>query len=350
MHTINSLKLACALLLILFQACRDDVKPNALFAIQVEPKASSYQSGDTVRLLLKNKKDLQVDAVTYRLDGKVLGHENDVVQLQPTRLGTKYLEAEVILDTDTLVVSKKLQILAATAPMIYTYEIIAEYPHDRQAYTQGLEFDGDLLYESTGKKGRSSLRKVNYETGEILERIDLNPSFFGEGLTIWKDKIIQLTWQSRQGLIYDKNPLQQSGTFQYGKSKEGWGLCHDTEMIYKSDGTEKIWFLDPETLAETGYLEIVTDRSVFNKANELEFVNGKIYANVWQKESMMIINAESGAIEGVVNFGGLKDKVTQHPELDVFNGIAYHDERETFFVTGKNWDKLFEVRIIPREE
>ncbi|MDH3699159.1 MAG: glutaminyl-peptide cyclotransferase, partial [Flavobacteriaceae bacterium] len=120
--------------------------------------------------------------------------------------------------------------------------------------------------------------------------------------------------------------------------------------IYKSDGTEKIWRLDPATLQEIDYIQTVTDRSIFNKANELEYVDGKIYANVWQKESMMIINAKSGAIEGVVNFGGLKNKVKQHAELDVFNGIAYHPERKTLFVTGKNWDTLFEVRIIPRKE
>ena len=260
------------------------------------------------------------------------------------------MEAEIISGVDTLVLSKKIKVLAAKAPVIYTYEIVATYPHDLEAYTQGLEFDGDTLYESTGKKGRSSLRKVDYRTGEVLERIDLDRTFFGEGLTLWKDKIIQLTWQSGQGFTYSKNPLRQSGSFQYGASKEGWGLCHDNERIYKSDGTEKIWFLDPETLSENGYLEIVTDKSIFNKANELEYVDGIIYANVWQKESMMLINAKSGAIEGVVNFGGLKSKVKQHPELDVFNGIAYHKERQTFFVTGKNWDSLFEVRIKAREE
>ena len=144
--------------------------------------------------------------------------------------------------------------------------------------------------------------------------------------------------------------FMKSGTFQYGQSKEGWGLCHDDTFIYKSDGTEKIWRLDPETLQEIDYIQTVTDRSIFNKANELEYVKGKIYANVWQKESMMIIDAQSGAIEGVVNFGGLKNKVKQHSELDVFNGIAYHPVRNTLFVTGKNWDILFEVRIAPREE
>ncbi|MEM9650254.1 MAG: glutaminyl-peptide cyclotransferase, partial [Bacteroidota bacterium] len=126
-------------------------------------------------------------------------------------------------------------------------------------------------------------------------------------------------------------------------------LTNDGKKIFKSDGTEKIWFLDPETLTEMGNIETVTNKSIFNMANELEYVDGKIYANVYQKESIMIIDAESGAIEGVVNFGGLKKKVTQHEKLNVLNGVAYHPTRKTFFVTGKNWDKLFEVQIVKKQ-
>ena len=344
------LKFFFGLLPLLILACQDEVNPSKLFTLEMEPKSANYQFGDEVRLSLKNKKNLPVDAVRYRLDGQLLGDGNGEIALIPERLGSKMLEAEIISGEDTLLLSKKIKVLAANAPIIYTYEVVATYPHDIRAYTQGLEFDGDVLYESTGKKGKSSLRKVDFETGEVLERIDLDRTFFGEGLTLWEDTIIQLTWQSGQGFTYSKEPLRPKGSFQYGASKEGWGLCHDDEKIYKSDGTEKIWFLNPETLAEEGYLEIVTNKSIFNKANELEYVDGVIYANVYQKESMMLINASTGAIEGVVNFAGLKSQVRQHPELDVFNGIAYHQGRETFFVTGKNWDTLFEVRIKPREE
>lgn len=346
---MSSFKMLCVCLPILILACQDEVNPSSLFTLQVEPKASSYQYGDAVRFTLKNKKKLPVEAVRYSLDGQLLGDGSQEVLLTPERLGTKQLEVEIISESDTLILTKKIKVLAGKAPVIYDYEIVATYPHDMEAYTQGLEFHGDTLYESTGQKGRSSVRKVDYKTGEVLERINLDRTYFGEGLTLWDDKIVQLTWQSGQGFVYALNPLRQTGSFQYGASKEGWGLCHDSEKIYKSDGTEKIWFLDPETLAETGYLEIVTNRSIFNKANELEYVGGIIYANVWQKESMMLINARTGAIEGVVNFAGLKSKVKQHPRLDVFNGIAYHPERQTFFVTGKNWDTMFEVRIKARE-
>ena len=181
-----------------------------------------------------------------------------------------------------------------------------------------------------------------------MQQINLDDSVFGEGITVLNDKVYQLSWQSGLGYVYNKSNLSEIETFSYGKSKEGWGLCNDGEKIYKSDGTEKIWILNPKNLVEEDYIETVTNKSVFNKANELEYVDGKIYANVWQKESMMIIDATSGAIEGVVNFGGLKKQVTQHPKLDVLNGVAYHPTRKTFFVTGKNWDKLFEIHIIKK--
>jgi glutamine cyclotransferase len=249
---------------------------------------------------------------------------------------------------DSVSISKKIKVLAATAPEIYSYEILNEYPHDIKAYTQGLEFHGDTLYEGTGRPRQSSLRKVDFRTGKVLKKIDLDDSYFGEGITILNNKIYQLTWRSGVGFIYNLEDFKKLDSFNYGESKEGWGLCNDGEKLLKSDGTEKIWFLDPITLAEEGHIECVTNKSVFNKANELEYVDGKIYANVYQKESMMIIDAQSGAIEGVVNFGGLKEKVTQHSDLDVLNGVAYHPERKTFFVTGKNWDRLFEVNIVKK--
>jgi glutamine cyclotransferase len=156
-----------------------------------------------------------------------------------------------------------------------------------------------------------------------------------------------LTWQSKIGYLFDLN-FNKIGEFNYGQSKEGWGLTHDEHNIFKSDGTQNIWLLNTKNLTEENKLQTVTNKSFFNNTNELEYVDGKIYANVYQKESMMIIDATSGAIEGVINFGGLKDRVTKHPSLDVLNGVAYHPERKTFFVTGKKWDKLFEVRIIEK--
>ena len=336
----------------LVDSCSNNENPAKLFEIQLEGKKKEFQNGDKVGIAIKNKKEKEIKNVTYWLQGKEITPINGKVTLTATTLGSKLLKAKVEYDDTAVEIEKKIRILSKSAPEIYTYNILNTYPHDKKAFTQGLEFSGDTLFESTGNPGnvsKSVLRKLNYKTGEIYAEIDLDKSVFGEGLTILDSRVIQLTWKSGLGYIYDQAQLEKTGSFSYGESKEGWGLCNDGKIIYKSDGTEKIWKLDPETLTEKGYIETVTNKSIFNKANELEYANGKIYANVWQKESMMIIDPTTGAIEGVINFGGLKDRVEQHPNLDVLNGVAYHPERKTFFVTGKNWDTLFEVEILKKQ-
>lgn len=335
--------------LLLLAACGSGTTPaTSLFQIQLEGNKTEFHNHETTGIAINNKKNKTIDNVSYRIDGHNLEAVNNKLTLDLPTLGNKTLIAKVTYDGTDVEVSKKIKILSEKAPSLYTYEILNEYPHDIGAYTQGLEFYDGVLYESTGKKGKSSLRKVDFKTGKVLQQIDLEDTQFGEGLTIMNGKIYQLTWQNGIGFIYDLVDFKKIDSFQYGKSKEGWGLCNDGQKIFKSDGTAKIWTLSPETLAEEGYFETVTNKSIFNKANELEYVEGKIYANVYQKPSMMIIDAKSGAIEGVINFGGLKEKVTKHSDLDVFNGVAYHPERKTFFVTGKNWDKMFEVNILKK--
>ena len=329
-------------------ACDGTNNPSKLFQIELEGNKAAFQKNEVVGISVKNLKNKDIEEITYKLDNEELAVNNNKITLDQTELGAKTLTANISFEGETVEVSKNIKLLAEKAPEIYTYKIINEYPHDQNAYTQGLEFHQDTLYESTGKKGKSSLRKVDFRTGKVLKKIDLDNNYFGEGITILNNKIYQLTWQSGIGFIYDLRDFKKIDSFKYNQSREGWGLCNDGEKIFKSDGTEKIWFLNPQTMAEEGHFETVTNTSIFNKANELEYVNGKIYANVYQKESMMIIDAKSGAIEGVINFGGLKDKVSQHQNLDVLNGVAYHPERKTFFVTGKNWDKLFEVEILKK--
>lgn len=338
--------------LLFFLACGGNADPAKNFSIQLENK--TIQQNGQLGVALKNKKDIEISDLHYYIDDKEMPVENGKLTLDLPTLGNKTLVAKFNIEEQNVAVEKDFRLLAAAAPEVYTYEIVNSYPHDTGAYTQGLEFHDGILYESTGKKGASTVRKVNFETGEVLQQIDLDASVFGEGITIMNDKLYQLTWQSGLGFVYNISNLEKIKNFTYGKSREGWGLCHDDEKIFKSDGTEKIWFLNPETLEEQGYIETVTNKSIFNMANELEYVNGKIYANVYQKESMMIIDAVSGAIEGVINFSGLKSKVKKGPEWDegnsVLNGVAYHPERETFFVTGKNWDKMFEVEIRKKDQ
>ncbi len=336
-------------LIFLLAACGGE-KKALLFEIQT--KGNSFQQNQSIDVSIKNKADKKINAVVYSIDGMELTQKDGKVILDIPKLGSKTLKARVSYDDTATDITKGIKVLAASAPELYTYEIVKEYPHDNKAYTQGLEFHNDTLYEGTGKKGRSFLRKVDFKTGKSLNQIDLDNTIFGEGITILNGKIYQLSWQSGIGFIYDLKGFKKIGEFQYGESTEGWGLTNDGSKIYKSDGTEKIWLLNPETLKEENYIEIVTDKSIFNKANELEYVDGKIYANVYQKPSMMIINAESGAIEGVVNFRGLSAKINKDENWsdtdNVLNGIAYHPTRKTFFVTGKDWDKMFEVNIIKK--
>ncbi|THD67975.1 glutaminyl-peptide cyclotransferase [Robertkochia marina] len=323
----------------------NEKKTEKYFSLKAAAKDAKINYGESVSITLENRKNIEFDSVQYFLNDSRIYPENNAVVMTPEKLGEQDLEATIFAGEKVFNVSTSLLVLAADAPKIYTYEILNTYPHDINAFTQGLEFHDDTLYEGTGRKGKSALRKIDLESGKVLSEVALNANYFGEGITIMNNKVYQLTWQSRTGFVYDLNTFERTATFKYGKSKEGWGLTNDGTRIYMSDGTDKIWILDPETLQETDHLEIVTNTSVFNKANELEYVNGSIYANVWLKDSAMIIDAKTGAITGVIDFRGLKSKVTQHDDLDVLNGIAYHPGRQTFFVTGKNWDKIFEVQI-----
>ena len=318
------------------------------FSLEISENKKEFKVNESFSVSIKNKKNIEINKVEYELAGEKIEVTDNTISLKNVKLGKHELVATIFYDDKSEQSIRNITILSDKAPIIYTYEIINEYPHDIKSFTQGLEFHNDTLYESTGKNGQSYVRKLNFKTGEVLKQVDLNSTYFGEGITILNNKIYQLSWQKGTGFVYDLTTFEQLETFKYSNSKEGWGLCNDGEKIFKSDGTEKIWLLNPETLVEEDFIQTVTNGSVFNKANELEYVDGKIYANVWQKDSAMIIDASTGAIIGVIDFRGLKSKVKQHPQLDVLNGIAYNPTSETFFITGKNWDKLFEVKILEK--
>lgn len=323
--------------------------PSTLFEIILDGNKQTVQNENSLGVSIKNIKEKSIKDVSYSIDGKSLALNGNKLKISVQKLGNKELKATFIYDGQSVEILKNIKVLAESAPELYTYTIINKFPHDNKAFTQGLEFYNDTLYEATGKKGRSFLRSVEYRTGKVIQQVDLDDTYFGEGITILNDKIYQLTWQSKVGFIYDRKEMKKLDNFQYGKSIEGWGLANDGDMLFKSDGTEKIWLLNPSTLMEESYIETVTNSSMFNETNELEYVDGKLYANVYGKAGVMIIDATSGAIEGVVNFGGLSKLVTKTPNWqvkeNVLNGIAYHPQRKTFFVTGKEWDLLFEVQI-----
>ena len=233
-------------------------------------------------------------------------------------------------------------------PTIYSYEIINEFPHDINAYTQGLEFYNGYLYESIGRYGKSELRKVDYKSGKVLHKKKINRKYFAEGITIKDDLIYLLSWREKVGFIYDISTFNILDSFSYNKSKEGWGLCNDGETLYKSDGTDKIWLLDPKSLEELDYIQPHTNKRKLTNLNELEWINDRIYGNIYGAEGIAIINPDNGIVEGVIDLSSLREKVTNHKDLDVLNGIAYNETSNSIFVTGKMWDKLFEIKIIPK--
>lgn len=230
-----------------------------------------------------------------------------------------------------------------TSAPIYTYEIVGTYPHDPSAFTQGLVLEDGILYESTGLWGRSTLRRVALETGTVLERHTLPDEFFGEGITIYGDKIIQLTWQSNVGLVYDKHSLEPLNAFRY--PTEGWGLTHDGERLIVSDGTSTLYLWDPETLEAVGQIEVYDDHGPVVGLNELEYVGGEIYANVWKTDRIARIDPQSGQVIGWIALDGLLNLEDYAEPVDVLNGIAYDAESDRLFVTGKLWPALFEIKL-----
>lgn len=315
------------------------------FSIQTNAEKDAISLNETLELSLKNPKKLEVTSVSYTLNGKTVTENTN---LSNFKLGKHTLEATVNYDGDIETVTQSLSILNSEKPKVYTYEIVNIYPHDITSYTQGLEFYKGELYESTGQYGESKLRKVNYKTAEILKNIDLTKEYFGEGLTVLNNNIYQLTWQRGTGFVYDAETMERKSSFKYGQSREGWGICNDSKQLYKSDGTERIWTLNPETLVEESNIQVFTNKGKIGRLNELEWIDGKIYANIYQKDGVVIINPKNGATEAVIDFSPLKKLVTQHAKLDVLNGIAYNPETQTIFVTGKRWDKLFEVKIVKK--
>tara|TARA_R110001583_G_scaffold311_8_gene2838 strand:- start:7962 stop:8999 length:1038 start_codon:yes stop_codon:yes gene_type:complete len=316
---------------------------------------SKVQSNQELTVSVSEKNNLPIDSVQFSIDAKKISSTQNTasIKINDYRLGKHTITAIIFYQNKTEKVTKPVYFMADTSPLIYTYKIINTYPHDKEAYTQGLEFYNGFLYESTGKNGSSYIRKVELTTGKVLQQKDLDPQYFGEGITLFNNKIYQLTWQGGIGLVYDLETFEKEKEFKYTKSREGWGLTNDGKNIIKSEGTERIWFLNPETLVEERYIEAYTNDRKVEKLNELEYINGLIYANIWQQNSILIINPLSGKVEGVANLNDLKKEIQKIQNLvdddDVLNGIAYDKESNRIFVTGKHWSKLFEIELIKKE-
>jgi|SRR5215217_1155816 len=232
--------------------------------------------------------------------------------------------------------------LAWAAVPVFGYEVVNRYPHDPQAFTQGLLWRDGGLYESTGQVGASSIRKVELKTGKVLQRAATDPFQFGEGIVDWGDRLIQLTWEGRKGAIYDLATFEKLGDFAY--PGEGWGLTRDSRRIIMSDGTPVLRFLDPDTLKQTGQVSVSAAGTPIRNLNELEWVDGEVWANVWQTNFIARIDPKSGEVVGWIDLNGLLDP-TEARSADVLNGIAWDPATRRVFVTGKYWPALFEIKV-----
>jgi glutamine cyclotransferase len=228
----------------------------------------------------------------------------------------------------------------------YTYKVIRSFPHDRTAFTQGLEYRDGFLYEGTGLNGRSSLRKVRLETGEVVLRIDLPEEYFGEGITLVRNEIIQLTWQSHIAFVYNAEDFRSLRRFSY--PGEGWGLTNNGREIFMSDGTPAIRVLDPATFREKRRIQVHDGTNPVAELNELEFVNGEIFANIWQTDRIARISPVNGAVVGWIDLAGILGPMYRTESGAVLNGIAWDAAGKRLFVTGKLWPNIFQIQVIPK--
>ncbi len=240
--------------------------------------------------------------------------------------------------------SQQITFLSDVVPVEYSYQVVKEYPHDVEAYTQGLEYVDGVLYEGTGNYGTSSLRRVTLETGEVSKTRDLDQSLFGEGITVLGERIYQLTYKSQVGFIYDKSTFEEIQKVYY-QNREGWGLTNNGEELIMSDGTNVIYFLDPEMFTINRQIEVFHNTGPANSLNELEYIDGKLWANRYFTDEIVIIDPETGKVEGRINLKGILQAKHRKTTTDVLNGIAWDNEGERLFVTGKFWPRLFEIRI-----
>ena len=311
---------------------------------------SKITYGDTLKVQLDFDDESPAHEVVIKTDrGSVPFQQIDsLVYTVPTVLmggGYHGVRAEIILaDSTAIRGSSSLRVLLPEAPSEWGYRSIETFPHDRQAYTQGLIYHDGTLFESTGRYGKSDIRQVNLQTGEVIQKNNIEEDFFAEGLAVYKNMLYQLTWRENTVLVHDLETLKRENSFNFSLGNgEGWGLCFNGEHFIFSDGSADIIFVDPENWTEERRIRVFDHQGDVRSLNELEFVGGKIYANMLNDSRIAVIDPKTGAITSYWNLEGLLDSQPNVGRVDVMNGIAYRTDRSTFLVTGKLWPYLFEV-------
>ncbi len=341
--------LSIILLGILIASCGSSQNDKlSYFSFNTSSFKEQYQPNESISLEIVNNEKKEVDSIIYYVnDVKVAtkkGLEKVSFDLKDRKLGYQNLKALVYFEGENVETIARVELMSNIEPKLLSYKIVNVFPHDTLSFTEGLEFYRDTLFESIGQYNKSKLLKTNYKTGAIYKSVDLEGNYFGEGITIINNQIIQLTYKELTGFVYNADTWKVEKTFTFDKQVEGWGLTNDGTFLYQSDGTEKIWKMDPKTLKMIDYMNVYTNTSKIKSVNELEWINGKIYCNIWQKDAIAIVNPDNGAVEAILNLSDLRNQV-KNSEAEVLNGIAYNPKTKTIFVTGKYWSKMFEIKV-----
>lgn len=349
MRKITSVLLLCTTL---FQfACNNKVGSYITFKNPL--LGESFNSGKPVKIELDIPEQTEIQNISYLLDGKQFAEKTnrDFVTLdtQNLPLGYRLLTAIVKSGDKTDTITNNIILTTDKKPVKLKYTLVNTFPHDTSSYTQGLSFVDGKLLESTGRKGQSQLKYVDVKSGKAIKAVPLKPEYFGEGSTKVGNQIIVLTWRENVGLVYDATTLEEKATFSYQTSREGWGLTYDGKRLLRSDGSNKIWFMNATTFKEEGFIEVYDNKGAVEQLNELEYIDGKLYANVYGLNRIVIINPQSGLVEAEVDLAKLAPKNYFKDELEisnnVLNGIAYDEVGKRLFVTGKKWPNLFEIKL-----
>lgn len=316
-------------------------------------QGQNFNAGDEIKIKLDVPEDANISKVVYLMDSTVITTKNNADSvLLPTKglpLGYKMISAIITQGEKKDTITTNFVLRSSQVPVKLSYKIVNSFPHDTTAYTEGLAFVDGKLLESTGEKGASELKWVDLQSGKTLQKTRLEPQYFGEGSLKLDDKIIMLTWQENIGFIFDAKTLQKIGTFPYERSREGWGLSFDGKNILRSDGSNRIWKMNATTYKEEGYIEVYDQASPLESLNELEFIDGKIYANVYQTNKIVRIDPLTGAVEAELDLSALVPqnffKTDNEKGNNVLNGIAWDAKGKRLFVGGKKWPKLYEIKL-----
>ena len=332
-------------------SCKSGAEASNALSFKLPEQGQSYGLGENVKVQLDVPAAGKVSTVNYLLDGKLVGSKNNAealtIKTDGLSLGYKLITAVVDNGTKKDTMTINIVLKSAVKPAEFTYKVINTFPHDTSSYTQGLEYHNGCLLESSGEYGFSTLKWVDLHTGKASPKIDLEKKFFGEGSTLIGDKIILLTWKEDVGFIYDAKSLKQLGTFPYQNSREGWGLAFDGQRIIKSDGTNRIWFLNKDNYKEESYIDVYDNNGEVAQLNELEYIDGKIYANIYQTDKIAVIDPKSGSVLSYIDLTGILAAKDRYPNTDVLNGIAWDPAGKRLFVTGKKFSKLFQIQLVP---